>query len=218
MQIVQNMRLSELETAALRLAIAEGNPLIASAMERFRIDMDETDLVDSLRAAAKSTIHRMILSSRNMPDINNNDDESDGEEDDDDEEEEDEDDEDYEDGDDEHEEDEPNAPLNSYAENKHQEEEENDEDDEDEDEEDDENFNGSSLITSQAARDQVFPILVNELVKENIISNGAGKIIMQQFTSGNPVISTALDIYDQENDMAQLVDTLQQLVENLQSN
>ena len=45
-----------------------------------------------------------------------------------------------------------------------------DEEDEEEEEEEEEE-QGESLITSQAARNHVFPILVNELVKESILTS-----------------------------------------------
>lgn len=76
----------------------------------------------------------------------------------------------------------------------------------------------NSLITSQSARDHVFPILVSELVKEGILSARIGEAIMKQFSVGNPVIGAALDVYDRDNDMGQLVDTLQEFVEVLKMN
>lgn len=101
---------------------------------------------------------------------------------------------------------------------------EDDEDDNDEeeeedgdDEEDDGDFEedpGRSLITPKSAREHVFPILVQELVKESIVSRRDGGIIMQQFAANNPVVSIALDQYDVNNDMATLVDSLQQMVQN----
>ena len=43
--------------------------------------------------------------------------------------------------------------------------------DEEDEEEEEEQDQGTSLITSQAARNHVFPILVNELVKESILTS-----------------------------------------------
>lgn len=90
-------------------------------------------------------------------------------------------------------------------------------DDDDQDDEDDDGLDGHgvSLITSKSARDHVFPILVQELVKENIISRQDGAIIMKQFADNNPIVSTALDLYDTNNDMAKLVEALQQMVDNI---
>lgn len=90
-------------------------------------------------------------------------------------------------------------------------------DDEEQDDEDDDGLDGHgvSLITSKSARDHVFPILVQELVKENIISRQDGGIIMKQFADNNPIVSTALDLYDTNNDMAKLVEALQQMVDNI---
>lgn len=82
----------------------------------------------------------------------------------------------------------------------------------------DEDLHSNSLITSQLARERVFPILIAELVKESILSSEIGNAIMKQFAMRNPVISAALDVYDRDNDMGQLVDTLQEFVEVLKVN
>jgi len=82
-----------------------------------------------------------------------------------------------------------------------------DEDDEDDDEEEE-----NDVVTPQSARDHVFPILVAELVKESILSSSEGTSIMKRFAEGNPAIKTALDMYDKNNDMAVLVETLQRTV------
>lgn len=91
----------------------------------------------------------------------------------------------------------------------------NSDDEEDDDEDEDGSTGGTSLITSQAARNHVFPILISELVKESIITNKHGAMIMKQFTEGSPVISAAIDVYDRDSDLSQLVQTLQQTVDTL---
>lgn len=254
MEIIQNMKLSDLETAALRLAIAENDPSIRNAIDRFRLDLDEDHLMHAMKDAARSVIQR-TLSTRMGQALTRGGDEyvtrRDGES-------------------------EPEAgnvrnesksqessnqsspsqqfpksllsPAKATTKNQHYEEEfdeiedleddgseddegddeEEDDEEEDGDEEDEEDGeegddeeespeeNGNSLLLSQTARDHIFPILVQELVKENIIAKPDGKVILQEFAAGNPVISTALDIYDRDNDMAQLVESLQQMVENIQ--
>ena len=60
--------------------------------------------------------------------------------------------------------------------------------DDDDDDDDDEFPAGGSKLTSQAARQHVFPILIAELVRENIIGKKEGSSIMDQFNSGNPVV------------------------------
>ncbi len=198
------MKLSDLETAALRLAIAENDPAIRNAIDRFRADVNETALMNAMRDAARSVIQR-TLSTRMGRAFEKGGDEYERNEDEDEEKE----------GEDEDQEDDE----------KDGEEDENEDDDdeidgdEDNDEEEDEtNDQGNSLILSQTARDHVFPILIQELIKESIISRNDGKIILQEFAAGNPVISAALDVYDRDNDMAQLVESLQQMVENVNSN
>jgi hypothetical protein len=204
MEIIQGMKLSDLETAALRLAIAENDPAIRTAIDRFRSDVNEAALLYAMRVAARSVIQR-TLSTRMGRAFEKGGEEyerNEGEDEDDevkDSEDEDQDEEDVE---------EDNNEDNG---------DEND-DDEDNEEEDETTDQGNSLILSQTARDHVFPILIQELIKESIISRNDGKIILQEFAAGNPVISTALDVYDRDNDMAQLVESLQQMVENVNSN
>ncbi len=70
-------------------------------------------------------------------------------------------------------------------------------------------------MTSNAARQHVFPILIAEFVKESILSDRAGATIMRHFERDNAVIHTALDVFDQGNDMGLLVDSLQQFVDSL---
>ena len=82
-----------------------------------------------------------------------------------------------EDDDDEAEEDEEDADGN-----------EDEQADDDDDDDDDELPTGRSTLTSQTARQHVFPILVAELVRENIIGKKEGSSIMDQFNSGNPVV------------------------------
>jgi hypothetical protein len=95
-----------------------------------------------------------------------------------------------------------------------------DQDDSDEDDDDDEEEEVASAklssqstsqgnITSQAARNHVFPMLVTELVKESIMSSADGKVLLQAFSKGNEVVNAALDVYDLDSDMGELVDTLQ---------
>lgn len=63
----------------------------------------------------------------------------------------------------------------------------NDDEDGEEDDEDEEG-GGSRQLTSQVAREHVFPFLVAELVKENIIGRKEADLILTQFNEGNPFI------------------------------
>ena len=56
MAIVKSMKLSELDTAALRLAISRNDSSIRSALDLFRRSLDENALIAQLRACAKQTI------------------------------------------------------------------------------------------------------------------------------------------------------------------
>ena len=83
--------------------------------------------------------------------------------------------------------------------------EDNDEDDKDSDEDDDD------YDDDLTARDQIFPVLVNELNKENIITETDRGVLLNLFASNNSVLNSALDAYDVDNNLGQLVDTLRQV-------
>jgi hypothetical protein len=262
MEIIQSMQLTDLETAALRLAIAENDPAIRDAIDRFRVDLDEDNLMNAMKNAARTVIHRTLSSRMGKAFEQGGDANQDEEED---------------------EESprevkpssttnnkfspskqQPQQPTNQISPNNKSaspmnydeefdeiedldddgEEEETEEDDDigdeedeteegdgdDEDESTDDNNNhqpertspnknsneqSSNLLVTKTARDHIFPILVQELVKENILNKSAGRVILQEFAGNNPVITTALDIYDQDNEMGKLVESLQQLVDSI---
>ena len=54
------MQLNQLETSALRLAIARGDPLIRVCLENFRVERSEAKLADSLRMVALKTIQATL--------------------------------------------------------------------------------------------------------------------------------------------------------------
>lgn len=222
MQIIQNMRLSDLETAALRLAIAENDPSIRVAIDQFRSDLDEDNLMNAMKDAARGVIQRTLTSrmgqafSRGVTTADQNDEQESPV--------------------DEVDADESKSNINSQSPAKksllsppkatgNSNYEEEFDEIEDIDEEEDTGDDGvgeegpgnesGSLLLSQTARDHIFPILVQELIKENILSKADGRIVLQEFVAGNPVVSSALDLYDRDNDMAVLVESLQLMVENI---
>ena len=69
-----------------------------------------------------------------------------------------------------------------------------------------------TIMGSQAARDHVFPILIKELVKEEIMGAEDGTTLLDLYKAGSPVVNGALDVYDLDSDMGELVDTLQNTV------
>ena len=95
--------------------------------------------------------------------------------------------------------------------------EENEESTEDEDEEEEEESdkedsgNKSAVMSSREAREQIVPILVSELEKENLISSSDSKRLLDLFAADHDVLNAALDVYDLDNDMAELVDTLKRI-------
>lgn len=223
MEIIRQMSMTELEQTALRLAIAESDPSVRNAIDSFRQDEDEEKLITAMKNTAHAVITRTLDNARQAEeeDDEDNEDEPDDEG------------ADYDDDENGEEEDKQlNAGSTYRRYEEYDDEEDVDDDEQDGNEEDDEGNDddgeyedegddgedyedpGASLITSKSARDHVFPILVTELIKESIISRGDGKVIMQQFAANNPAVTTALDRYDTTNDMAQLVDALQQMVDN----
>lgn len=190
------MSLSHLETAALRLAIARDDPTIRFALETFRLNRDEVILMDTLRDVARQTINETLneagyegieedddsAAATNM-NARGNDDNEKGD---------DEDDNDNEEGGDEDEDD------DNY-------------DDDDEDDDDDGDDAQKDLKVSQAARQHLFPILIGELLKESVISQKDCKTLLNLFEEDDDVIHAALDVYDLDSDLSELVDTLQRI-------
>ena len=72
----------------------------------------------------------------------------------------------------------------------------------------------ASAPASEAAstRDAIFPLLVSELVKESILRDADGRRLLSLYKSDSPIIHAALDVYDLDSDIAELVDTLQRCV------
>lgn len=67
------------------------------------------------------------------------------------------------------------------------------------------------LMGTAAAREHVFPMLLSELVKENLMEPSSQTVLLDMFKNKRPEITAALDSYDTKNDMAELVTTLQVL-------
>ena len=202
------MSLSHLETAALRLAIARGDASVARSLETFRSTMDESHLVNDLREIARATVaHTLEEKGLEIVDPDGDDEVGEGEV----EEEVEEEEEPYPESD--------AAPASKAY-----------EDDFEEEDDDDEGFTeekvaspasrnseDGGMLADQAARDHVFPILVNELIKEEIMGNEDGKTLLNLYNNGSPVVNGALDVYDLDSDMSELVDTLQKVVRSAEA-
>ena len=190
------MNLSHLETAALRLAIARDDPTIRQALETFRVNRSEVILMDTLRNVARNTINE-TLSEAGYDDIDDN------------------------------ENDNNNTNLsssqssnnnNNYNNNqKNDEDNDNEEDDDeendgDDDDDEDPNYSNENFSFSKSARQTIFPILINELLKENVLSVSETKKLLELFQQDDDVVHAALDVYDLDSDLSELVDTLQRIV------
>lgn len=68
--------------------------------------------------------------------------------------------------------------------------------------------NGTVSFTSQAARTHIFPILLTELSKHAFLSNEQAMILLTLFEHEEDIVHAALDEYDSAGDMRQLVETL----------
>ena len=64
------------------------------------------------------------------------------------------------------------------------------------------------MTTSQTVRNHIFPILVHELTKEGIMKTSDSNKILQLFKEGDVNVNAALDIYDVDHDMSDLVEAL----------
>ena len=168
--IVKNMQLSELETAALRLAIARNDVGIREALEQFRNNRNDTDLQAKLRSVAGKTIDATLdeagyrLVNEDVAEDDDNEEDSEG--------------------------DEKELEVGDEVQVGGEE--------------------GPSL-TSREAREQIVPILVTELEKESLITSSDSKLLMDLFAANNTVFNAALDVYDLDSDMAELVDTLKRI-------
>ena len=69
-----------------------------------------------------------------------------------------------------------------------------------------------STFSQPSSRGVLFPMLVGELVKESLLSQAHGSKLLGLFGKDSPVINAAMDVYDLDNDLAELVDTLQRAV------
>lgn len=240
--VVQSLQLTDIETAALRLAIARDDANVRRAIDAYRLTQSEAMLKQDLVAVARETI-RLTLEEG---DDDDDDDDEAGEEEDDEGEEEDV--------------EEPErrggsygsphksspltkaspgvhsspvkaSPLTKQASPVHsspvktspyknyefdQAEDVTEDDDEDDGEEEDDEDGVEKNLSSTEARRHVFPILLNELVKEKFISNRAGEALLKLFTEGNAKINAALDMHDRTHSMERLLGELQQILEEEQ--
>jgi len=190
LSIVQSMELSNLETAALRLAISRDNPNVRSCLESFRLTRNEDALMAELKSIARSTIDSTLAEAGYELEESSKSN---------------------------------NAAMNGVNDEESDEdsEDESSDDDSEVEEEEDNNNNGASNgttksasrgdsggILSPVARNQMYPILIMELVKESILNADEGSKLVQLFKKDDPVIGAAMDVYEVEGDMAELVDTL----------
>ena len=176
-KIVQQMRLSDLETAALRLAIAKNDSAVKDAMEAYRSTMNTQDMISSLKQIA-----RKYVVEYDIDDNYNEKSEDDGDED-----------EEY---------------LRKLEEEAGY---ERLEDEESEEENDADSEGCDDDLDQMQGRDQIFPVLVNELCKEDLITETDSRVLLNLFSSNNAMLNSALDAYDVDNNLGQLVNTLRQV-------
>ncbi len=217
--ITNELSLTPIEISALRLAIVTGNHDLQDAMKDFKRDFDALKLKKRLISISKSVVAETLAEKQYMNQDGDDDDESvsdaDGRE----------------DGDFnmEYEDylrqaqaivDESNKfdytkydDMSSNDENADTNDSESESESESEDDNnDDEEAGVDHPTTARSARQQVFPILVAELIKEGIIQKDIGTKLLDMFNKGSDSVHSCLDKYDQTNDMAALIDNLQELL------
>ena len=219
--ITNELSLTPIEISALRLAIVTGNHDLQDAMKDFKRDFDALKLKKRLISISKSVVAETLAEKQYMNQDDDDDDESvsdaDGRK----------------EGDFnmEYEDylrqaqaivDESNKfdyskydDMSSNDENAdtNDSESESESDSESEDDNNDSEEAGvDHPTTARSARQQVFPILVAELIKEGIIQKGIGTKLLDMFNKGSDSVHSCLDKYDQTNDMAALIDNLQELL------
>ena len=89
-----------------------------------------------------------------------------------------------------------------------------DNDQDDEEEEDVEVPTRPTNSISHEARKHVFPILINELIKESILVQSEGQLILELFKGQNYEVNHALDVYDRQHDMGILVESLMNIAQS----
>ena len=90
-------------------------------------------------------------------------------------------------------------------------------DDNDQDDEEEEDIEVPTRPTnsiSHEARKHVFPILINELIKESILVQSEGQLILELFKGQNYEVNHALDVYDRQHDMGMLVESLMNIAQS----
>ena len=197
MTVVKDMNLSELDTAALRLAISRNDVGIRDALESFRIKQDKTRLIEKLRSVAKKTLDSTLNEAGYELDEEDEDDEDD-------------------DVDNEYlRKLEKEASARMEALNEEDDDDDVDDDDDDDDDEDDddddEDDDDNDGRRTQISREQLYPILISGLRKESIINTTEEKALMGLYHANNDVVHAALDVYDIDSDMGELVDTLKKV-------
>lgn len=215
MEIMTSMELSKLERTALRLAISRDDEIIRSALSDFAVSNDESSLISALRRAIDKTVVEIKSSQADfVPD-----EDSEGE-----------------DGNIS-----PRnreraffqeaAKQSAAAEDEFEDEDEDEDNENDEDEYDDDEFeatddneggenddtkvsdesNSGSFLGAKSFRKHIVPILLNELEKESIFTSNECQTLLKLFYAGDVKVNAALDRYDSEHNMAQLVESFQKI-------
>ena len=68
-----------------------------------------------------------------------------------------------------------------------------------------------------ATKDASAAAVVKELVKEEIMGAEDGMALLKMYSEGSPVINGALDVYDLDSEMGELVDTLSKAVRSVEA-
>ena len=93
-----------------------------------------------------------------------------------------------------------------------EEEDDDDEDDDDDDEDDDEDDEDGPQVDGELARRRhVIHTLLSQLMEKETLSEGEARAVLKMFLTKDDVLSAALDVFEMDNDVDELEDTIVRL-------
>lgn len=215
--IMKKMNLSELESAALKLAIAENHPSVRAGLIEYSQHNNEQSLFNHFRKAIKEVIDTTL-----SQDFQNNDEEEEEEEQEEEEQEDQEEDEQEDQEEDEEnqenennseqDEDDVDAEAQDYDYSKYNEEDEEEDDQIEEEEEDEDDEEEEGELTTHDKWAVIFPELLNELSSNNLITKAQNKNLMQQFQNKDKKILQVIENYEGNGSMQELVSAFLSMV------
>ena len=171
------MNLSRDETIALRDAISNDDPLLKSALELYRSNQSEDNLVTNLRAICKRLMNKNSSSTMSLSPSKSA----------------------------------APAPTSTIASKPSSKKSPNSKSNT--------KSNSKSVLSHETSKNSVsppiqdiFPILLNELIREAIFTPQEGTKLFQLYQNNDEVMATALDLYELDHDLAGFVGSLEKIL------